>query len=123
MIAGVGTDIVSVKRIENAFAKNAKIAMRILSEKETLYFFERNSSPSFLAGRFAAKEAVMKALGTGLSQGIKFKDIEITYKNKSPLVVLKGEALKHFNSLSGRKIFISISHEKDYAVAFAVIER
>jgi holo-[acyl-carrier protein] synthase len=124
MIIGIGSDIVSIQRIESAIEKfSRKFSLRILSEKELLIFYERKSSPTFLAGRFAAKEAVMKALGTGLSQGIRFKDIEITYKNKSPLVILKGEALKKFNSLGGSKIFLAISHEKDFAVSFVVIEK
>lgn len=123
MVVGIGTDIVSISRIERAVSKRPAFAKRILSEKELLFFFERNSSPAFLAGRFASKEAVMKALGTGLSQGIRFKDIEIIYKNKAPLVVLKGEALNKFNSLGGSKIFLSISHEKDFAVSFVVIEK
>lgn len=123
MIIGIGTDIVSVKRIEKVLFKRANFAQRILTDKELLFFYERNSSPFFLAGRFAAKEAIMKAIGTGLSHGIRFKDIEINYKNKSPIVILKGNALSRFNSLQGNKIFISISHEKDYAVSFVVIEK
>lgn len=123
MIIGIGTDIVSINRIEKAISRHSTFAERILSKKELLFFFEKNASPAFIAGRFAAKEAVMKALGTGLSQGIRFKDIEITYKNKSPIVVLKGEALRKFNSLEGRRIFLSISHEKDFALSFAVIEK
>ncbi|MCX7831224.1 MAG: holo-ACP synthase, partial [Acidobacteria bacterium] len=117
------SDIISIKRIEKVFSRFTSFPQRILSEKELLFFFENKSSPIFLAGRFAAKEAVLKALGTGLSKGIRFKDIEITSKNQSPLVVLKGEALKQFNSLSGSKIFLSISHEKDYAVATAILEK
>mgnify|MGYP005863719827 FL=1 len=123
MIVGVGTDIVSIKRIEKAILMHKEFAKRILTEKELLFFFEKKSSPSFLAGRFAAKEAMLKALGTGLSRGIKFKDIEINYKNKIPTILLKGEALKQFNLLNGSKIFLSISHEKEYAIAFVVIEK
>lgn len=123
MIIGIGSDIVSIKRIEKAILRNSGFPKRILTEKELLFFYQRKSSPSFLAGRFAAKEAMLKALGTGLSKGIRFKDIEVTYKEKLPTILLKREALKQFNLLSGSKVFLSISHEKEYAIAYVIIEK
>lgn len=122
MILGIGSDIVSIKRIEKILFKHQRFPQKILSDRELLYFYEKNQSSEFLAGRFAGKEAFMKALGTGWGKGITFKDIEIIYKEKRPFVVLKDNALKFFNEIKGKKILITITHEKDYAISFVVIE-
>ncbi|MBI6873249.1 holo-ACP synthase [Clostridium aciditolerans] len=122
MIIGIGVDIVEIRRIKEAISKHANFIDRMFSKNEIEYLKSRNLRPEFVAGRFAAKEAVAKALGTGFS-GFEFKDIEIdrTAAGK-PLVVLKGKAKLMAQKYGDYKIHISISHGIDNAIAYAVME-
>ncbi len=117
MIKGVGTDILEIPRIKNARESFFK---SVFTERELkkLHGNKYNS----LAGIFAAKEAVAKALGTGF-MGFAPKDIEIVQDNKGkPFCFLYNGASERFKEIGGSDIYISISHSKDTAVAFAVIE-
>lgn len=122
MILGVGVDIVEIRRIKEAISKHTNFIDRMFSKNEIEYLKSRNLRPEFVAGRFAAKEAVAKALGTGFS-GFEFKDIEIdrTAAGK-PLVVLKGKAKLMAQKYGNYKIHVSISHGVDNAIAYAVME-
>jgi len=123
MVIGLGNDIVSVRRIAKIVSRRPSFGERILSERELADFRARRCSAEFLAGRFAAKEAVLKAFGTGLRNGLLFNQIEITPGPLGqPLVTLSGRALEVFRESRGKKLFVSISHERDYAVAFALME-
>jgi holo-[acyl-carrier protein] synthase len=123
MVIGLGSDIVSVRRIKKVFIRRPGFPSRILTESEYRIFIERNNSMEFLSGRFAAKEAVLKAFGTGLRKGLIFKEIEVEADSLgAPSVNLYGKAQKLFSANGGKKIFITISHDKDYAMAFALIE-
>ncbi len=122
MIIGIGTDIIEIKRIENAVNRSARFLNRIFTVNEIDYIKSRKFSPQNIAGNFAAKEAISKALGTGIS-GIKWKEIEIIRKvNGAPLVILHDNALKCSNSIGIMKINVSISHSQEYAIAFAIAE-
>lgn len=110
MIQGIGTDIVSIQRIslEDAFVR------RILTTKEIELFDSLASNErkqEFLAGRFAAKEALMKALGTGIGSS-SFQDFTI----------LAGELGQPQCQIEGYRVHVSISHDAGIAIAFAVIE-
>lgn len=122
MIAGVGIDIVEIRRIKDAMDKHSNFMDKLFSKNEIEYLKSRNLRPEFVAGRFAAKEAVSKALGTGFS-GFEFKDIEIdrTAAGK-PIVVLKGKAKMIAQKYGNYKFFLSISHGVDSAIAYAVME-
>lgn len=123
MLIGVGSDIVSVSRIAKIVSRRPGFADRVLSGKERSIYSERRCSAEFLAGRFAAKEALLKAFGTGLRNGLLFNEIEITCgPSGEPLAGFRGRALQVFEGLGGGKALVTISHEKEYAVAFAVIE-
>ena len=123
MIIGLGIDVVSVVRIEKACARSGRFAERILTGAESDMHRERNSPACFLAGRFCAKEAVLKALGTGLAGGVGFRDIEILNDAAgAPTAALSGRALEVCRQLGGKRVLISISTEKEYAAAMAVIE-
>lgn len=119
----IGTDIVSIDRIKAVYQQQSKrFVDRILTENERSIFQQRNHSILFLANRFAAKEAVAKALGTGIAQGITFQDIEILPNERgAPEVTLYGAALTKLHELNGQCVYISLSDEKEYAVAFASI--
>jgi holo-[acyl-carrier protein] synthase len=118
----VGTDICSVERIRNAYERyGEKLLDRILTGNEKHYVKGRGKRlVESLAGRFAAKEAVGKALGVGL-RGVAWKEIEIGRSpSGEPSVVLHGRADKIARHLQISQIAISISHERDYAIALAV---
>lgn len=126
MIVGVGTDIVAVQRWQDMIDKfGLKVARKILTVKEIESFLalEVDNRANFLAKRFAAKEAAVKALGTGFRDGISFQDMEIVNNHLGqPNITLHGKSLARFNQLSCKNINISIADEKNYAVAFVVIE-
>lgn len=119
MIKGIGTDIIEISRIKKA-AENTSFLKKIYTDTELQLF--HNCNYETLAGNFAAKEAVVKALGTGF-KGCSPREIEILrMKSGKPYVVLYDNAREILNSLGGGNIFISISHSKENALAFAVIE-
>lgn len=122
MIIGVGTDIVKISRIKNAVCRHSNFIDRLFNQQEIEYFNSKNLSPEFIAGRFAAKEAVSKALGTGF-RGFGFKDISIDRcASGKPIVILKGRAKFLAEKYGNYRIHLSISHEFDNALAFAVME-
>ncbi|MTI14121.1 holo-ACP synthase [Sansalvadorimonas verongulae] len=123
MIAGIGTDITSVARIEKALARSGeRFARRILTESEYLIFERRNRSALYLASRFAAKEAASKALGTGIGK-VSFQDLEVSnLESGAPVLALKGPALELQKQKGITRVHISLSDETDYAQAFVVLE-
>jgi holo-[acyl-carrier protein] synthase len=123
MIFGIGTDIVRVSRIQKSLDRyGERFARRILAGQE-LDDFQRTLHPArFLARRFAAKEAVVKAYGTGFTQGITFQDIVVSHDAAGkPLLVLSGRALELQQEMGIGEKFISISDEQEYAVAFVTL--
>ncbi len=122
MIAGIGSDIVAINRIKNSYNKfNDKFLSRFLTQSEIDLFENRKSPVEFLAGRWAAKEAVSKALGSGIGLLCDWHDIEVLpADNGTPLVTLSGKGKTLADSLQISEIKVTISHEKEYAVAFAI---
>ncbi len=120
---GIGTDIVSIARIQTSFERQGdRFVNRILTNKEQEIFRQRNNSMSFLANRFAGKEALAKALGTGIAKGVSFTDMEILVNSQGgPVVTLTGFAHEQLLNLGATHAQVSLSDERDYAVAFAVI--
>ena len=118
---GVGTDLVRVPRLAAAMARHPGFATRVFTSAEIGYC-ERHREPSpRYAARFAAKEAVLKALGTGLARGMRWQDVEIVAApNRRPLVRLHGEVAAVARRLGVVEIQVSLTHEGEYAVAFAV---
>lgn len=118
----IGTDICSVNRIENTYSKFGKrFAERILTENEARYVFGRKHGiAQRFAARFAAKEAMSKVLGTGWN-GIGWKEVEITKKRSGePGIRLHGRAAALAEKLGLTAIEVTLSHEREYAVAFVV---
>lgn len=124
MIIGLGTDIVDMERIEKIAERfGERFAGHILHPEE-LAEWRESPHPTFLAGRFAAKEALVKALGTGFSQGIWLSDILIRKGvDGEPIAILSGVALERFQSLGGGSIHVSISHDRHSALAVVILER
>lgn len=124
MIIGIGTDIVSISRIEKAVIRfGERFINRVFTEEEANACKDKREPATHLAARFAAKEAVLKALGTGISQGIGFKDVEVTReKGKRPEIRLHQKAKEIAESYGYKSVHLSISHDGGVAVAFAVLE-
>ncbi len=124
MIAGIGTDIVDIRRIQQVLERQGdRFVRRILTESEYAVFIARGSHASYMATRFAVKEAAAKALGTGIGK-VSFQDIEVTNsKQGAPSLVLHGVARRLSEQLGISTHHVTISDEKDYAVAFVVLER
>lgn len=122
MIIGTGVDIIEIRRIKEAVERNKSFLVKVFTEGEIEYFKSRNFRAEFIAGRFAAKEAVSKALGTGF-RGFGFKDIEIGRDELGrPLVKLTGNAKELADKNGNCIIHLSISHSQDNAIAYAVME-
>jgi holo-[acyl-carrier protein] synthase len=122
-ILGVGVDIVAISRVRGLHDRHPeRFAARLLSEPELQEWARLQDKVVFLAKRFAAKEAVAKALGTGFSQGIGFRDITITHDPLGrPGVRLSGKAAQRFGAQGAIEVHLSLSDERDHAVASAMI--
>ncbi len=118
---GVGADLVHVPRLAAVMARHPGFASRVYTGAEIAYCQRyRQPAPRF-AARFAAKEAVLKALGTGLARGIRWRDVEIVPGvNRRPMVVLHGRAAEVARRLGVREVQVSLAHEGEYALAWAV---
>ena len=124
MIIGVGVDIVSVERIrELRVAHGERFLTRVFTRREIDTAGSRATLDERLATRFAAKEACMKALGTGWREGVHFTQIEIRkHPTGQPEITLHGAARERAEQIGCEHIHVSLSHEADKAVAFVVIE-
>lgn len=124
MIIGIGVDIAETERFEKIWARfDRRIAQRILTENELIEFQRRNKPASYLATRFAAKEAAAKALGTGFGCGVGYKSIEINNdKNGKPLLKFLDTALQIADRKQVENVFVSLSDEKRYVVALVILE-
>lgn len=122
MVIGIGVDIVKIARIRIV---SERLFVRVCSAAERAYCETFGPEGRFerYAGRFAAKEAVSKALGTGISSGISWTDIEVLPTPAgAPRVVLHGAAASFLHRLGGTHVHLSISHDRESAVAMAVLE-
>lgn len=121
-IVGIGTDIVSVARIEKALSRNSEFAERVLTPMEMNEFAAAAKPAAFLAKRFAAKEAAAKALGTGIGE-VSFQHIYIDHTAAGqPLLRLFEQAEIQASLLGARDYHISISDEREFAIAYVVLE-
>jgi holo-[acyl-carrier protein] synthase len=121
MIKGLGTDIIEIARIEKSIEEHAHhFLSRVFTENERAYCQKFKISAPHFAGRFAAKEAIAKALGTGFGESLSWQDIEILGEESGkPTVTLSAKANKSFQNPN---IFISISHSSSHATAVAIWE-
>lgn len=123
-VAGLGTDIIQIDRLASQLQKSDRLATRILTENEKQQYDEHKFPTRFLAKRFAAKEAAVKALGTGIGNGISWQQIEVRNQpGGQPYLIFTG----HFAHLCEQRgintSFVSISDEQDYAVATVLLEQ
>jgi len=122
MIIGIGTDIIEIERIRHMIERHGDHFLnRCFTPSEIEYASRHRDSAVRYAGRWAAKEAVVKVLGTGFVQGITFHDIEVvSLHTGQPTVKLAGEALQISQQLKIAEIKLTISHAREYATATAI---
>jgi len=124
MIFGVGTDIIEVARMGKIVAKGPRYLETIFTEKEREYCETKARKSEHYAARYAAKEAFLKALGTGWRDGLAFCDIEIINDDLGkPQVFLYGKVKSFFDRHQIRQITASISHIKETAIAVVILEK
>jgi holo-[acyl-carrier protein] synthase len=124
MILGTGIDIIEVARIASLFEKfGERFVNRILLPDEIAYCLAHKNPAPFLAVRFAAKEAISKAFGTGIGASLGWRDMEIRRKESSePFVVLHGKGWELFELRGAKQLLLSLSHTENYAAATAILE-
>jgi holo-[acyl-carrier protein] synthase len=124
MIVGLGIDICEQARIRDSLTKlSTTFTQRIFTAPEIAYCERYRDPTEHYAARFAAKEAFMKAIGTGMQQGVTFKDIEvINHASGAPFLNLYGQAHQIAENLNVKHIHLSISHSAGIAVAVVILE-
>jgi holo-[acyl-carrier protein] synthase len=122
MIVGIGIDLVKIDRIDKA-GKHEGFLERLFTDREREYCSRQKFPAQHYAARFAAKEALLKAIGTGWSAGVKWTDMEVLHgEGGGPIVNLTGR-VKDLIDLKGvKQVFLSYSHDEGYAVAHVVLE-
>lgn len=122
LVIGVGTDIVEVLRIGQMIERHAEVFLnRVFTDDEIRYCQRRKEYTQHYAGRWAAKEAVMKTLGTGWSRGVGWRDIEIcSSQSGAPSIILRGAAREIAEQAGIANVLISISHCRTFATATAI---
>ncbi len=124
MIVGSGIDLAEVDRIEAAVARHGdRFLDRILTPKERAYVLRKANRFERVAARFAAKEAGMKAIGTGWRKGVGWHDFEVSnLPSGKPTLLLHGVAARIAESLRVRTVTLSITHTKQYGMAVVILE-
>ena len=121
-IIGIGMDATEVPRIAAAIARYGdRFQHRILSDHEYAYCMRRRFAAPHVAGRFAAKEAGMKAIGTGQSQGVLWRNVEVIRHGGPPQLQFHGAAMGHFERLGATKAFLTITHTDTLALAHVIL--
>jgi holo-[acyl-carrier protein] synthase len=124
MILGTGVDIIEVDRIRSAQEKfGDRFVRRILREPEIAYCQSHRDPAPFLAARFAAKEAISKAFGTGIGSQLGWLDLEVArHPSGEPFVILHGPALELLATRHAKRVHLTLSHTSQHAVAVAILE-
>lgn len=123
-IVGIGTDIIECLRIAQMIERHGELFInRVYTDHEIGYCSARKAATQHYAGRWAAKEAVLKALGTGWRRGISWRDIEVRNQpSGAPTIALRGGAREALERAGIQRIHLSISHCRSHAIAYAVAE-
>ena len=124
MIVGLGIDVAEVDRIERAIGRyGERFLRRVYTEAEIRYCQSRGKPFERFAGRFAAKEAAMKAIGTGWKRGVTWRDFEVTREASGrPVIHLSGVAAKVAGQLGAKRALVSITHTEAMAMAQVILE-
>jgi holo-[acyl-carrier protein] synthase len=123
MVKGIGVDMIDVVRIKKLVDRDSRFMEKVFTETEIRYCEPKYRREVHYAARFAAKEAFFKALGTGYRGGMKWTDISVENNELGkPEITLHGKTLENFKKGNYKYTHLSISHTKEYAVAFVIVE-
>jgi holo-[acyl-carrier protein] synthase len=124
MIVGTGVDIAEVPRIEASIARfGGRFLRRVFTEAEIRYCASKANKAERYAARFAAKEAALKAIGTGLRHGISWNDVEVTrLPGGRPTISFHRIAAEFAGKLGMKRAHLSLSHTKEHAIAYVILE-
>lgn len=125
MIIGIGTDLIEVERIQASFRRfGEQFLQRVYTPAEVTYCMARKTGAESLAARFAAKEAGAKALGTGISRGVGWRELEVhRLPGRAPELRLHGRAAEIADSLGITGLSLSLTHTRGFAMAVVIAER
>lgn len=125
MIVGLGMDLARIERVARVYGRfGDRFLSRIFTPGERAYCLGKKDPAPSLAARFAAKEAAMKALGTGASRGVRFRDIEVARRSgEAPRVLFHGGARRRAESLGVTASSLTLTHDAGVAAAVVVLER
>ncbi len=123
MIIGIGVDIVQIERVRKLVENYSEFMHQVFTAREIEFCQAKADSASSYAARFAAKEAMMKALSTGWNEKVNGLDIEVINEEQgNPILKIKGRTLRLMKKMGVYQTHLSLSHERDYALAFVVLE-
>ena len=122
-VLGIGVDLAQMPRLRRVVARwDERFLQRVFTEQEIAYCRRRRDPIPHLAARFAAKEATLKALGTGLSMGVNWRELEVRReRGQAPTMVLSGRCRAIAEAKGGRRVLLSLTHDGDYAMAQAML--
>ncbi|HVQ76869.1 MAG TPA: holo-ACP synthase [Candidatus Binatia bacterium] len=122
-IRGIGVDLAQIPRMRRVLERwEERFLQRVFTEREIAYCRRRRDPVPHLAARFAAKEAVLKALGTGLQMGVNWREIEVCReRGQAPTVVLSGRCRALAEALGAERVLVSLTHDGDYALAEVIL--
>jgi holo-[acyl-carrier protein] synthase len=118
-IRGIGVDLAQIPRFREVIARwDDRFLRRVFTDEEIAYCQRRRDPVPHFAARFAAKEAALKALGTGLSMGVRWRELEVRReRGQAPTMTLSGRSLAIAEGKGARRILVSLTHDGDYAFA------
>jgi len=124
MVLGLGTDLIETGRVEASIARfGERFLERIFSLEEIAYCMRKKNAAESFAARFAAKEAGAKALGTGISRGVTWREFEVKREaSGKPSLHLSGRAAELAGAMGVRRIQLSLTHSREFALAVVVVE-
>lgn len=121
-LVGIGIDVEEVARVEDLLKRYGdRFLARIFTDGEAAYCLRRRAPAQHLAARFSAKEAAMKALGTGRSRGVLWRDVEVVRRGGPPQLALHGGARRRFEALGATGALLTMTHSRELAVAQVVL--
>jgi holo-[acyl-carrier protein] synthase len=124
MVLGLGTDLIEISRVQASVGRfGERFLQRVFTVGEISYCMRKKQPAESFAARFAAKEAGAKALGTGISRGISWKEIEVSReRGQRPMLRFSGRALERAEEMGVRRVQLSLTHSRDVAMAVVVVE-
>ena len=124
MMLGLGTDLIETSRVQESMNRfGQRFLERIYTAGEIAYCRRKKNAAESFAARFAAKEAGAKALGTGISRGVSWKELEVRREaGRRPVLHLTGRAAERATAMGVRRVHLSLTHSRDLAMAVVVVE-